>query len=184
MSLALLIVDIQNDYLPGGAMQLEGSAEAATQAKLLLDLFRARAWPVTHIQHEALQPGATFFLPGTKGMEIAPLLTPAKGERVLRKHFPNSFRATGLHEHLQELGAQRLVICGMMTHMCVDATVRAAFDLGYECLLSHEACATRALEFAGRSIAAKDVHGAFLAALGAVYAKIYGTKELLALLEA
>jgi len=64
----------------------------------------------------------------------------------------------------------------------VDATVRAAFDLGFRCTVAQDACATRALEFDGAAIAAKDVHGAFMAALRVPYASVVGTREAVAAL--
>ena len=88
------------------------------------------------------------------------------------KNFPNSFRATELGALLKKNNIERIVFAGMMTHMCVDATVRAAFDFGYDCALAQDGCATRALVWGDKTVAAADVHGAFLAALGAVYARV------------
>jgi nicotinamidase-related amidase len=68
----------------------------------------------------------------------------------------------------------------MMTHMCVDATVRAAFDYGFNVTVVHDACATRDLTFADETIPAAQVNGAFLAALGFVYAKVVSAAEVLA----
>lgn len=184
MTTCLLIIDIQNDYFPGGRMPLVGSPEAAEQARRLLDHFRQADLPRIHIQHIANRPGATFFLPGTPGAEIHPSMQPQAGEAVIVKHFPNSFRETDLLEQLRSLGATRLVISGMMTHMCVDAGTRAAADLGFECLLAADACATRDLTFGPEKVAARDVHHAFLAALNGSYARVRGTTEILASLEA
>jgi len=125
-----------------------------------------------HIQHVSNRPGASFFLPGTEGVNIHASVAPLAGETVLQKSFPNSFRGTQLQEHLRGLGADHLVIAGMMTHMCVDATTRAAFDLGFSCSLAHDACATRALAFGEQRVPAAQVHAAFLAALAGLYAKI------------
>lgn len=172
MATALLIIDIQNDYFPGGAMELVGASEAGQQAGLLLAEFRRRAMPVVHVQHLATRPGATFFLPGTPGAEIHESVRPADGETVLRKHFPNAFRETALLEHLRGAGIDRLVIAGMMTHMCVDTTTRAAADFGFACLLAHDACATRALAFGGAEVSAADVQRAYLAALDGTFAKV------------
>ena len=66
----------------------------------------------------------------------------------------------------------------MMTHMCVDATVRAAFDLGYAVTVAADACATRELAYGGRTVAPADVQAAFLAALGAVYAEVVATAQI------
>ena len=169
-TVALVLVDIQNDYFPGGAMALCRPLEAATRAAEVLAAFRRAGRPVIHIRHEAARPGATFFLPGTPGADIHPAVAPIPGEAVLTKAWPNSFRDTALLKRLREAGADRLVVAGMMTHMCVDATVRAAFDLGFAVTVVPDACATRDLAFDGRTVAAADVHAAFLAALGAVYA--------------
>ena len=65
----------------------------------------------------------------------------------------------------------------MMTHMCVEATTRAAFDLGFQCTVVHNACATRPLTFGTDTVPARQVQAAFLAALGAVYAKIVSADE-------
>ncbi len=167
---ALIVVDIQNDYFPGGAMALAGPEEAAARAALVLARFRQAGRPVAHVRHEAARPGATFFLPGTPGADIHPNVAPLPGEAVFTKHFPNSFRDTGLLPWLRDQGIARLALAGMMTHMCVDATARAAFDLGFSVSVVPDACATRDLRFDGRTVAAADVQAAFLAALAAVYA--------------
>ncbi len=180
MSLALLLIDIQNDYFPGGAMEVVGAADAAARAATLLAAFREKAMPVIHVQHIAARPGATFFLPGTAGAEIHASVAPLPGEALFRKHFPNSFRETPLLEHLRAAGISRLAIAGMMTHMCIDTTTRAAADLGFSCLLCHDACATRALSFEGVHVPAEGVQAAYLAALNGLFAKVVSADELLA----
>jgi len=178
MTQALLLVDIQNDYFPGGAMELVGAPEAAMQAELLLRAFRRAARPVVHIQHVATRPGATFFLPGSPGVAFHPRVAPLPGETVFLKHFPNSFRETPLLEHLRGLGLTQLVVAGMMTHMCIDTTVRAAFDFGFQCLLAGDACATRDLARPGVTVPAAQVQAAFLAALDGTFAKVLAAAEL------
>ena len=176
---ALLIIDIQNDYFPGGKMELERAAAAAARARQALDRFRKIGKPVFHMQHLSARPGATFFIPGTPGAEIHSLVSPAEGEPVLQKNFPNSFRGTDLQSLLDNAGVKSLAVAGMMTHMCVDASVRQAFDLGYGCTVLSDACATRAQNFEGQDIAAPQVHGAFLAALRGVYAQVMPTEDFL-----
>lgn len=180
MNTALLLIDIQNDYFPGGAMELVGATEAATQAANILNIFRKKLLPVIHIQHIAAHPGATFFLPNTAGAEIHASVLPSAGEPIFKKHFPNSFRETSLLEHLHAGNISRLFIVGMMTHMCIDTTTRAAVDLGFTCSLAHDACATRALSFNGVQIAAESVQIAYLAALNGMFAKIASGNELCA----
>jgi nicotinamidase-related amidase len=180
MTTALLIIDIQNDYFPGGSMELDGSIQAANKAAQLLELFRREQKPVYHVQHISSRSDATFFLPGTPGAEIHETVRPLPGEPVITKHLPNSFRGTGLLERLKEDRIDSLLICGMMTHMCVDATVRAAFDLGFACTLVHDACATRQLAFNGVVVPAMQVHASYMAALGAVYARVKIVDEVIA----
>jgi len=183
MSVGLLLIDIQNDYFPGGKMELHGSEEAGHVAGRLLVFFRKHHLPVVHIQHLSIRPGATFFLPGTPGAEIHALVTPEKNETVIQKHFPNAFRETALLSHLQQLGIRQLVIAGMMTHMCVDATVRAATDHGFECRIVQDGCATRDLKFNDRVVPAADVHSAFLAALGGTYGRVMTSDAVIAELQ-
>jgi nicotinamidase-related amidase len=178
MNHALVLIDIQNDYFPGGRMELVGAEAAGRAAAGLLERFRAAGLPVIHVRHESAQPGAAFFLPGTPGAAIHACVAPREKEPVMRKHFPSSFRDTALMEHLRGCKAARLTFCGMMTHMCVDTTVRAAFDLGFECRLAADACATRDLDWGGRVVAAADVQAAYLAALGAVFARVAPASEL------
>lgn len=172
MTRALVVVDIQNDYFPGGANPLEGPEAAAGRAKALLDAFRSSGEQIVHVKHVWDAPDARYLRPGTPGGEIHDAVRPEAGETVVEKAFPNAFLETPLDSRLKDAGADRLVVCGMMTSMCVDATVRAAVDLGYDVAVAHDACATMALEFGDRRIAAADVHAAFLAALADGYAAV------------
>ena len=178
MTKALLIIDIQNDYFQGGKMELEGSEPASLRAGELIAAFRKRRMPVIHIQHISTRPGATFVLPDTDGVKIHDNVTPGPNETLIKKHFPNAFRETTLLDHLQNTGIRELVIAGMMTHMCVDATTRAAADLGFTCSLAHDACATRALAFGDTKVPADHVHGSFLAALNGTYAAVKPASQL------
>jgi nicotinamidase-related amidase len=175
---ALVVIDIQNDYFPGGAMELEGAEAAGAKAGEALAHFRKSGVPVVHVRHLSVRPGATFFLPGTRGAQIHSSVSPVGGEIVIEKNFPNSFRDTQLKATLERHGVKNLVVAGMMTHMCVDASVRQAADLGYKVTLLADACATRAQSFGGETIPARQVHAAFLAALNGFYAKVVDTHEL------
>jgi nicotinamidase-related amidase len=179
MSTGLLLIDIQNDYFPGGKMELEGSEKAAEIAALLLEFFRKNLMPVFYLQHLSIHYGATFFIPQTQGVEINTKVKPLDGETVITKRYPNSFRETGLLLHLQKQRIHQLVIAGMMTHMCVDATVRAATDLGFECLIAGNACATRKLIWNNHEVSAADVQSAFLAALNGSYGKVSTVKAII-----
>jgi nicotinamidase-related amidase len=179
MNTALLLIDIQNDYFPNGRMPLERSTDASLKAQEVLQAFRTKQKPVIHVQHISTRPDATYFLPCTKGIEFHPNVQPAKNETIIKKHYPNSFKDTGLLNHLIKNQIDHLVIGGMMTHLCIDATVRAAYDLGFSCTVLHDTCATKNLEFNNTSIPAQSVHNAFLAALQPTYSNILSVRELL-----
>ena len=179
MNQALILVDIQNDYFPGGAMELVGMAAAAKNARAILDEFRVEGEPLFHIQHLALKPDAAFFVPGTTGAEHNEVVAPKGDERVVQKNFPNSFRDTTLESELRHREVEELVIVGAMSHMCIDATTRAAFDLGFKCTVVEDACATRDLVFKDKTINAEEVHCSFMAALSAPYAAVESTEKFL-----
>jgi len=180
MNQALLLIDIQNDYFESGTNPLVGSYKASINAGRILDRFRDDSLPVVHVQHLALSPTATFFLPNTPGAEIHDNVKPLSDEKIVVKHYPNSFRETELLDYLHEKQITDLVVCGMMTHMCIDTTVRAAKDLGFQITLIGDACATKNLKIGHDVVEAHEVQNAFLAALNAYFATVVKTKEFLA----
>jgi nicotinamidase-related amidase len=171
---ALLIIDIQNFYFQGGKIPLEGSLEASLQAKKMLDRFRTEGLPVVHIRHVPLNADGL-----DAAYAIHPNVAPGAGEKVVVKHYANSFRDTDLLDYLRRRSIGRLVICGMQTHMCVEAAVRSAADSGFEVILLEDACATRNLNFGGVEIPARQVHYAVLATLSGTYARVVKTDDLL-----
>ena len=172
----LLLIDIQNDNGLTGEIVPEVAA-AAQKAKLALAAARERGMPIVHVRHENLEPDATAFLPETFGSRIHESVAPVPGETVVIKHYPNSFRETGLAELLRGLGVEHAHVAGMMSYMCIDATVRAGWDLGFVFTLLHDACAGRALVHEGKEIPAAMVHGAYMAALGRVFAKLMRVED-------
>jgi len=181
MKTALLVIDIQNDYFPGGKFPLVNPVEAAKKAYELLQCFREHSGHHVHIQHISLEPDATFFIKGDSGSDIHDIVAHFEGEPIVYKHEPNSFLNTDLLDLLKKWEVERVVICGMMTHMCVDATARAASDLGFQVIVAEDACATRDLKFDETTISADLVHKSFLAALKS-YGKVMKAEEVIALL--
>ena len=177
---ALLVVDIQNDYFPHGRWTLAGIEQAAENAAKLLASARSAADLVVFIRHEFPTADAPFFAPGSPGAEIHPKVQNHPNEIVITKHHINAFRETKLKELLDQHSIRQLVICGAMTHMCIDAVTRAANDFGYNCTLVHDACASKDLQFDDKLIPAEQVHAAYMAALGFAYAKTVSTKDFLA----
>ena len=183
MKTALLIIDIQKDYFEGGKYPLVNPLEAAKNAYLLLQCFREHDGHHVHIQHISLEPDAGFFVKGDSGSDIHDSVSHFEGEPIVYKHEPNSFLNTNLLDLLKEWGIERVVVTGMMTHMCVDATARAAADFGFQVLIAGDACATRDLKYGETTIPAEQVHKAFLAAL-TWYGKVMKSDEIIALLGA
>ncbi len=178
MNKALLIIDVQNDYFEGGRAELVNPLDVLANIEKALALFRAAGLPVIHVQHISTRPGATFFLPDTDGAAIHSRIAPRDGESVVVKHAPNSFYQTGLAELLKEKAVDELVVCGMMSHMCVDTTVRACKDLGLAVTLLHDACGTKDLVWNGAPIPARTVHAAFMASLSGMFASVIATDVL------
>lgn len=178
MNTALLLIDIQKDYFEGGKNELANTEPCLVHAKQALSWFRAKNLPVVYIQHISAQPGATFFLPHSEGSKIHDQIAPQSGEKIIIKHFPDSFLNTGLEEHLTALGIKRLVVCGMMSHMCIDTTVRTAKRLDYDVVLLGDACTTKALVWDNETIPAEIVHNVFMASLQGTFAKVIETRSL------
>jgi nicotinamidase-related amidase len=176
---ALVLIDVQNDYFPGGKWPLAGIESAADNAAKLIAAARSAGDLVIHVRHEFPTPDAPFFTPGSEGAQLHAKVRSAADEPVVLKHHVNAFRETDLKAILDRHGIEELIICGAMSHMCVDAGVRAASDLGYKCLVVHDACATRDQEFEGTVVPAAEVHASFMAALSFGYAKLISTEEYL-----
>lgn len=179
MNTALLLLEIQNDYFPSGRIPLEKSLEVSQKAQLVLQACRDKKFPIVHVQHISTHPNATYLLPCTKGADFHPHVQPQKGEAIIKKHYPNSFKDTSLLNYLTKNEIGHLIVCGMMTHMAVEATVRAAYDLGFNCTVLQDACAARQLEFNQTIIPTQNVQFAFLAALQSMYANVIDADVLL-----
>lgn len=172
---AIVVIDLQNEYWPSGNLPLENIEGAAANAARVIAHGRAAGDLIVNVRHEMLD--APFFVPGSLGAEIHTVVAPIEGEPVITKTFPNSFRDTGLKALLDEKGIEALVVVGAMSHMCVDATVRAANDFGFETVTVHDACATRDLEFNGATVPAAHVHAAIMAAFEFAYGEVISTDD-------
>ena len=177
--LCLIFIDLQNDYFPGGRKELDASLKALQNIQLILNHCRKRGYEIIFIKHIALKSNAPFFIEGTEGSEIHRSIKPAEKDHLIIKHYPNAFRETDLHELLTKSRITNLVFTGMMTHMCVDTTVRAAFDLGYNNILISDCCATVDLVYNDETVKAGDVQNAFLAALKGTFCSITATEEFI-----
>jgi nicotinamidase-related amidase len=179
MSQALLIIDVQNDYFSGGKCELHNPDAALENIEKVLKHFRSKKMPVIHVQHINTKTDATFFIPNTEGALIHKNLTPQEGETHIIKHAPNSFDETNLLKTLKQNAITDIVICGMMTHMCIDTTTRACKDFGINVTLIDDACATKNLSYEGKIIPAETVHQTFMSSLNGMFASVKKTDEFL-----
>lgn len=177
---AIIVVDIQNDYFPGGKYELVGIDKAAQNAARVIEAAREKGDRVIHVQHIFPSQDAPFFTPGSAGIEINPVVAPREDETVVVKNYPNSFLKTKLKEMLDADEIEDVVVVGAMSHMCIDATTRAASDFGYKTTVVQDACATRDLEHEGVTVPAASVHAAMMSALGFAYATITDTEAYVA----
>lgn len=171
MNTALIIIDVQNDYFPNGKCELFQPEQALAATKKLLQYFRRNKMPIYFLQHVSSKD-ASFFVPDTNGVQIHPALQPLPSEKIIVKHMPNSFKQTALQQTLQKAAVTELVICGMMTHMCIDTTVRAAKDLDYEITLISDACATKDLVWQDHKLSANIVQSVYMASLNKKFANV------------
>lgn len=175
---ALLIIDVQNDYFPAGKMELFQAEQALQYINRLEDEFIQHQRPIIYIQHIFDGENAPFFQAGTSGVELHRGLRLKPDSIIVEKKYPNSFFQTELKDILDQLSIEKLVITGMMTHMCVDATSRAAAEYGYDPVVIGDATATRNLTHADRTVQAIDVQTACLAAFQ-MFAQIQSTEQYL-----
>lgn len=165
---ALIIIDVQNFYFLGGSLPLSNPEEAAKNAQRLLKIFRENGEMIIHVKHRA-----------NIGADIHKLVAPIEGEKVISKNKANAFLDTDLLDYLRNNKIENLILCGMQTHMCLEATTRAASDFGFNCTVIEDACATRDLKFGDITISAINVHYSTLSSLNGTYAKIESTNEFL-----
>lgn len=177
MKKALLIIDVQNDYFPNGNCQLNKPEVALNTIKSLLKHFREKKLPIFYIQHVSIAVQANFFISETVGVQINKEIKPLDTEIIIVKHYPNSFYKTNLQKVLKQNKITDLVVCGMMTHMCIDTTVRAAKEYGYKITLISDGCATKDLEWNNVNIPAETIQSVFMASLNHKFANVITSKE-------
>ncbi len=179
---ALILIDIQNDYFPSfpeSKMALPDMDAATEQAASLLEAAREHDVKIIHVKHVMASDAAPFFHPGTPGAELHDSVAPKAGEKIVEKTRPNSFVGTGLEELLREGKIEHLVMCGAMSQMCVDATVRGGVDLGFKVTLAKDACAAANVSYDGTNVPSVMVHAAIMAPLAASYADVRNTSEII-----
>jgi nicotinamidase-related amidase len=145
MTKALLVIDLQNDYFPGGKFPLWNTEAVLQNIERAIEKANAQGLPVVIIQHIASskQGIAPFFNEGTAGAEIhLRILGAASKAPIVVKEFADSFERTKLEETLTKLGVTELLVCGMMTQNCVTHTAISKAAEKYSVAILVDCCTT------------------------------------------
>lgn len=179
---ALILVDIQ-DGLDDPALGPRNNPDAERNAARLLDAWRAGGRPLVHIQHRSVRPDSPLW-PEKPGVAIKSIVAPQAGEPVMTKTVNNAFLGTNLERFLRERRINQVVIAGLTTNHCVDATTRMAGDLGFHPIVASDASATFDRTGPdGVTWPAATVHAVTMANLLDEFADIAMTDEILARIE-
>ncbi|KAL7313582.1 hypothetical protein PS15m_007316 [Mucor circinelloides] len=182
MTEALIIVDVQNDYFPGGGLPTWRPEETAVEIKKILDKFRQDGKEVIHVAHH-ITPEMEKVLPimrkGTPGAEIHESVKPLSTEKVIYKNYSDSFVATDLKEYLLSKGVDTVIVVGMMIHNCVNATAYSGTDEGFKTIVVAEAVNTFDQEIFGEVIPAETIWKSFLAGIKFAYAEVKRVDDIL-----
>jgi nicotinamidase-related amidase len=136
---ALLIIDAQVNMFEAGSSVFEGEKMLHMLGSLIAQM-RAAQGPVIYVQNNGGEADPDW--PGTPGWEIHPALAPQAGESVIQKRTPDSFHETNLQSVLEARHFRRLIIAGMQTDFCIEATCRRAHAMGYDVTLVKDAHST------------------------------------------
>jgi nicotinamidase-related amidase len=167
---ALIVIDVQKDYFPGGVWALPDAERTLPHIGKLIERSRSRGEPVVFIQH-VTPTGSPVFAQGTPGMAFATGLDVRTSDPVFQKRHPSSFQETGLPAWIAQEGIGELDICGYMTQMCCDTTTREGYARGLGMRLYSDSTAARELTVDGAKLPHDMVHRVSLGALSR-FAKI------------
>ena len=145
MMKALLVIDVQNDYFPGGRYPLWNADATLVNIERAIGASKAKGVPVILIRHVADPERGTapFFNQGSAGAEIHPrILDAAPDAPVVVKGFADAFLKTGLEQVLAGLGVTELLVCGMMTQNCVTHTAISKSAERYGVRILPDCCTT------------------------------------------
>ena len=139
---ALIVIDIQNDYFPGGKFELWGAEATLARTEAAIAAARGAGIPVIHVQHIAGGP-APFFNAGSEGVAIHPrILAAAPDAPIVIKQQADAFLGTRLASLLEEMGCEELLLCGMMTQNCVTHTALSKSAERYRIKVIADCCTT------------------------------------------
>ena len=143
MKAALLVIDVQKDFFNGSEVQRKSLENAVWGINEVVKVFREKKLPVVYVQH---MNEAEDLKPGNPGFDLPDAFDVRAEDIRITKVYGNSFNKTGLHEKLQALGVDTLIVTGFCAEWCVLATYRGAEDLDYKPILVLGAVASGNLE--------------------------------------
>lgn len=176
MKQALLVIDVQNEYFSGmlPVSHPRGSLEKILHA---MDEAHARGVPIAVIQHAAPQENASVFKKLSPAWELHPEVARRPYTKLVEKHLPGSFTGTDLELWLTAEGADTVVICGYMTHMCCDTTARQAVHRGFNSVFLSDATGTLDIANEAGSVTAEELHRAILVTQAMRFSRVLSTDQ-------
>ena len=177
-SAALIVIDVQKaiDHPSWGE---RNNLHAEKNMAALLRVWRDTGRPIYHIRHDSVEP-ESHYRPGQPGNEFKPEVRPLPGETVIAKQTNSAFIGTDFETRLRQAGQKVLIVTGVVTQNCVEATVRMAGNLGFETYLVEDAAFTFGKkDWNGTWRTAGEVHAMSLANLDREFCTVVGTNEVL-----
>ncbi|NVK17802.1 MAG: cysteine hydrolase [Methylocystaceae bacterium] len=176
---ALVVIDVQN-AIDDERWEGKNHPDYISRIQDLLSIWRGRNWPIFHIKHNSADPDSSYFVDGP-GNDFKDQAQPLPGEIVIEKTQNCAFIKTSLGSMLRMEGAEKLLVCGVVTQHSVDATVRHAAGLGFETYVMSDACtATPVSDKNGRLWDAADVHALTLGILDGEYCQVMTMGDIFA----
>jgi nicotinamidase-related amidase len=181
-TVALLVVDVQN-AIDDAKWGPRNNLHAEDRIVSLLAAWRRLGWPIVHIRHDSTNPVSPY-RPGQVGNDFKPAVAPLPSEIVVTKHTNSAFIGTDLHQRLADLRIATLVVCGVLTHNSLEATVRNAGNLGFRVFVPADCCwSVDKRDLRGKLWAAEDVHQLSLANMHGEYARVTTAQDILVVLD-
>ncbi|HED5641988.1 TPA: isochorismatase family protein [Enterobacter cloacae] len=182
---ALIVVDIQNEYYAGknfrGQMVIPDGDKVLKNSQKLVSYAHQKGMPVYFVRHIAPKD-SPLFAEGSVYARFHQDLQPSARDAIITKATPSAFVRTDLDSQLKKKGIKKVIVIGLMTHMCISSTARDAVPLGYNVIIPEDATATRDLDDGqGGVVDHKALQRAALAGVADVFAEIMTTKDVMAL---
>jgi len=177
----LLLIDLQHGLIEGAPeWGPRSTPELVENVKYLLKTWRAKSWPVLHVQHdELLEPDHPLQPKYPETFALHASAAPEGDEKVFVKHVGSPFVATELPEAIKSYGHRKIVVIGMDGTQCINNTVRHGADLGYDMVVVADACSSYGIEdYTGKQVGAEESHKAAISMLAA-FGKVTTTVKVL-----